>query len=227
MIKQVLFDGKVEVGISEISDGNMRFFGDGNENEIIENQKKLGKALDLSGDKIARIRTIYSDRKNFTDFYEVTDRNISEYVITNSEKQIPVSDGLTTKCSNIGILLPLADCLGIVVLDEEHQVTGLLHSGRQNVEQYGPKKFVEYFVKNYGSNPERLKVYFSPYALYYRVYKIDNKILAEAAKEQLIEAGVLLENIVDYKIDTVNNANLPSHSSGDTTQRFAIVVKQN
>ena len=227
MIKQVLFDGKVEVGISEISDGNMRFFGDGNENEIIENQKKLGKALDLSGDKIARIRTIYSDRKNFTDYHEITDKNLLEYTIVNSEKQIPVSDGLTTKCSNIGILLPLADCLGIVVFDEEHQVTGLLHSGRQNVEQYGPKKFVEYFVKNYGSTPEKLKVYFSPHALNYQVYKIDNKLLTESAKEQLIEASVLLENIVDYKIDTVNNANLPSHSSGDTTQRFAIVVKQN
>lgn len=227
MIKQVLFDGKVEVGISEISDGNMRFFGDGNENEIIENQKELGKTLDLSGDKIARIRTIYSDRKNFTGYHEITDKNLLEYAIVNSEKQIPVSDGLTTKCSSIGILLPLADCLGIVVFDEEHQATGLLHSGRQNVEQYGPKKFVKYFVKNYGSNPEKLKVYFSPHALYYQIYKIDNKILAEAAKEQLIEAGVLLENIVDYKIDTVNNANLPSHSSGDTTQRFAIVVKQN
>ena len=139
MIKQVLFDGKVEVGISEISDGNMRFFGDGNENEIIENQKKLGKALDLSGDKIARIRTIYSDRKNFTDYHEITDKNLLEYAIVNSEKQIPVSDGLTTICSNIGILLPLADCLGIVVFDKEHQATGLLHSGRQNVEQYGPK----------------------------------------------------------------------------------------
>lgn len=38
MIRQVLFDGKVEVGISEISDGNMRFFGDGDEADVIENQ---------------------------------------------------------------------------------------------------------------------------------------------------------------------------------------------
>ena len=227
MIKQVLFDGKVEVGISEISDGNMRFFGNGDETEIIENQEKLEKALKLDGSKVARIRTVYNGRKNFTDFCEITNENLLGYAITNFEKQIPVSDGLITKCFNVGILLPLADCLGIVIFDEEYQVIGLLHSGRQNIEQYGPKKFVKYFVKNYGSNPEKLKVYFSPHALYYRVYKIDNKILAEAAKEQLIEAGVLLKNIVDYKIDTVNNANLPSHSSGDTTQRFAIVVKQN
>ena len=226
MIKQVLFGGKVEVGISEISDGNMRFFGDGDENEIIENQKKLGKALDLSGDKIVRIRTIYGDRKDFTDFYEITNENLSEYIIINSEEQIPVSDGLITEYPNVGILLPLADCLGVVVFDEEHRVLGLLHSGRQNVEQYGPKKFIEYFVRNFNSNPEKLKVYFSPHALYYQIFKFNDKLLSEVAKEQLMDAGVLLKNIVDYKIDTVDNINLPSHSSGDTTQRFAIVAKQ-
>ena len=226
MIKQVLFGGKVEVEISEISDGNMRFFGDGDETEIIENQKKLGEVLDLGGDKIVRVRTIYGDRKDFTDFYEISDENLLEYVINNPEEKIPVSDGLITKCSNVGILLPLADCLGIVAFDEEHQVLGLLHSGRQNVEQYGSRKFIEYFVRNFNSNPEKLKVYFSPYALNYQIFKFDNKLLSEAAKEQLMDAGVLLENILDYEIDTVNNINLPSHSSGDRTQRFAIVAKQ-
>ena len=227
MIRQVLFGGKVEVGISEISDGNMRFFDDGDENEIIENQKKLGKALGLSGDKIARIRTIYGDRKDFTDFYEVTDRNLSKYTVVNFEGQIPVSDGLITKFSNVGILLPLADCLGIVVFDEEHRVIGLLHSGRQNIEQCGPKKFIEYFVENFGSNSGELKIYFSPHALNYKIYKFDNELLSEVAKEQLMEVGVLLKNIIDYRTDTVDNANLPSYSSGDTTQRFAIIVKQN
>ena len=46
------------------------------------------------------------------------------------------------------------------------------------------------------------------------------------AKEQLTEAGVLLENITDNEVDTVGSANLPSYSSGDKTQRFAILVKQ-
>lgn len=180
----------------------------------------------MNGDEIARVRTIYGGRKDFTNFYEITDENLSEYVITNPEEKIPVSDGLITKCSNVGILLPLADCLGIVVFDEEYHVLGLLHSGRQNVEQYGPGKFIEYFVENFNSNPEKLKVYFSPHALNYQIFKFDNKLLSEVAKEQLIVAGVLSENIMDYKIDTVDNTNLPSHSSGDTTQRFAIVTKQ-
>lgn len=226
MLKQVLFSGKVEVGISEINDGNMRFFDGGNETEVIDNQKKLGGTLDLNGDEIARVRTIYGGRKDFTNFYEISGENLLEYVITNPEEKIPVSDGLITKCSNVGILLPLADCLGIVVFDEVHKIIGLLHSGRQNIEQYGPKKFVEYFVRNFDSDPDKLKIYFSPHALYYQIFKFDNKPLPEVAKEQLVDAGVLSENIVDYKIDTVDNANLPSHSSGNTTQRFAIVVKQ-
>ena len=213
MIKQVLFDGKVEVAISDISDGNMRFFG-GDETEIIKNQEKLGGTLGLTGERIARIKTIYGDRKDFTDFYEITDKNLSKYAITNSEDIIPVSDGLITKCSNVGILLPLADCLGIVVFDKEHQVVGLLHSGRQNIEQYGPKRFIEYFVEVFNSNPEKLKVYFSPYALGYQIYRFDDKLLSEVVKEQLVEAGVLLENITDNEVDTAGSVNLPSYCSG-------------
>lgn len=225
MIKQVLFNGKVEVGISDISDGNMRFFG-GDETEIIKNQEKLGGTLGLTGEKIARIKTIYGNRKDFTKFYEITDKNLPEYSIINSEDKIPVSDGLITRCSNVGILLPLADCLGIVVYDEEHRAISLLHSGRQNIEQYGPKKFIKYFIENFDSNPEKLKVYFSPYALSYQIYKFDNRLLSEVAKEQLAEAGILLENIIDNEVNTVDSANLPSYSSGDKTQRFAVLVKQ-
>ena len=38
-------------------------------------------------------------------------------------------------------------------------------------------------------------------------------------------AGVLCENIIDNRIDTVDNDNLPSYSSGDKTKRFAIMAR--
>ena len=69
MIKQILFDDKVEVGISEIDDENMRFFGDGDESDIIKNQKELSHSIEL-GD-VVRIRTIYGERKNFTEWKNV------------------------------------------------------------------------------------------------------------------------------------------------------------
>ena len=44
MIKQTIFNDEVLIGISEVSDGNMRFFG-GDETEIIKNQKRLSAEI--------------------------------------------------------------------------------------------------------------------------------------------------------------------------------------
>ena len=223
MIKQNLFNGGVEVGISEIDDGNMRFFGDGSESGIIENQRKLGELIGLKD--VVRVRTIYGERQNFTEYTEITKENLFEYSIDNFEKEIPVSDGLVTRETEIGILLPLADCLGVVAFDEKQRIIGLLHSGRQNIEQDGPRKFIEYFVDDFGCNVKNIKLWFSPYALNYCIFKL-NKGLGEAAKDQFINAGILSDNIIDSRIDTVSNDNFPSNSDGDTTKRFAIAVKQ-
>ena len=131
------------------------------------------------------------------------------------------------------LMLAIIACgyvLGILIEKYRNQKAGKLFltlSVVIDIAVLGYFKYADFFVENFNSNPEKLKVYFSPHALNYQIFKFDNKLLSEAAKEQLMDAGVLLENIVDYKIDTVDNINLPSHSSGDRTQRFAIAVKQN
>ena len=226
MIKHLLFDNKVEVGISEINDGSMRFFGEGDEGEIIGNQNKLSGVIGLNGERVARVRTIYDGRDTFTDYGEVTDGNLSEYSINNPEERIPISDGLVTSFSEVGLLLPLADCVGAVVFDERQGIVGLLHSGRQNLEQYGSRKFIEYLVRNFGAKPEELKIYFSPYAVNYPIFKLGNKSMSESVVGQLMSAGVLLENIFDSKIDTVSDERFPSRSGGELRRRFAIVVKK-
>ena len=223
MIKQILFNGRVEVGISEITDGGMRFFGEGDESEIIKNQKKLGELIGL--EIVARIRTIYAGRNDYTEYDEITKENLSKFLIDNPENEIPVSDGLVTKEPEIGLLLPLADCLGAVVFDEKKGIVGLLHAGRQNIEQEGPRKFMEYLVKTFGSRAEDIKLFFSPYALNYQILKLDNKSMEEASYEQFIGMGILPENIIDHKIDNVSDDRFPSNSGGDATKRFAIVVK--
>ena len=97
MIKEVLFDNRVEVGVSEIRDGSMRLLGSDDEGAIIKNQEELSELVGLDGNKVARLRTIYDGRNSFTDYYEISSDNLSEYVVSNSEKQIPVSDGLVPK----------------------------------------------------------------------------------------------------------------------------------
>lgn len=225
MIKQVLFEGEVEVGISEIGDGDMRFFG-GDENEIIANQSKLGSVIGLEGEKVTRIRTVYEGREQYTDYGEITDDNLRDYSILKPEVQIPISDGLVTKCREVGILLPLADCLGMVVFDEKQRIVGLLHAGRHNIEQGGPEKFVRLFVDSYDSDPKDLKIYFSPCALNYEITALDNKKIPDAAKEQLLRSGVLEKNIIEPGVDTFTDERFPSCSAGDGSKRFAVVMKQ-
>ena len=121
MKKQLLFENRITFGVSDIHDGKMRFFG-GDEQEIIANQTKLGELIELNGEAVARVRTTYDTRSEYTDYREITEENLKEYSILNSEKDIPVTDGLVTKCKNVGILLPLADCLGAVVFDEKQKI---------------------------------------------------------------------------------------------------------
>ena len=69
MKKLVLFDGLVEIEVSDIRDGNMRFFGEGDEAEVIKRQERLGELIGLNSDKVARLRTIYDGRDEYT-FYD-------------------------------------------------------------------------------------------------------------------------------------------------------------
>ena len=207
---------------STLSDGNMRVFGAENETEIIKNQISLGARIGVSD--IARIRTTYDDRTDFTRYYEITDKNLDDFEVTKTEVAIPVSDGLYTTLKEVGLLLPIADCLGIVVYDPKTEVLGLLHSGRQNLEQEGAKKFIDELVERYCINPVDLKVFFSPCAQNYEIYALGNQKLPDAAKVQLEKAGVKPENIEESGIDTVADPRFPSASAGDKTTRFAIIT---
>ena len=221
------FSDQVTIAISDLSDGNMRAFDANNETIIIENQLKLSQALNVIPEHSLRLRITYESRDSFTDYLEITPENLNTFCITNTAKDIPICDGLVTSLSQINLILPLADCLGIVIVDEKRHLLGLLHSGRQNLEQFGSQKFVEFFQEKFGSNPAELKVFFSPCARNYQIYALNNQKLPDAARAQLLEAGVMPENITDSAIDTVTDPNYPSHSSGDKKLRFAIAAKLN
>lgn len=225
MLIQNLFDSKVKLAVSTLEDGNMRAFSDAEFESVLENQSKLAIALETTSDKTARVLTTYVDRKSFSEYYEVDSTTILEHTIEKSEPDLKLADGLITKSKDFALLLPLADCLGVVIYDPEQNILGLLHSGRQNLEEDGAYKFIEFLKDNYNCKPENLRAYFTPHAQDFEIYALDNAKLAEAAEEQLVRAGVKTENIERSEIDTVTNPDFPSNSAGDKTLRFAVAVK--
>ncbi len=224
MIKPDFSEKNVKIVFSTLDDGNMRVFGAEDESEIIENQAKLGASINLNRENIARIHTIYDNRTDYTKYFEITPENLSDFVITAPEFIIPISDGLYTRIPGIGLLLPIADCLGIVVYDPKTEILGLIHSGRQNLEQDGAAKFIENLSKE-GVNPADLKVYFSPCAKHYKIEKL-NQTIPEAARAQLLKAGVSPDNIEESEIDVATDLHFPSNSAGDKITRFAIIASK-
>lgn len=225
MLVQNLFDNKVHLAISMLEDGNMRAFSDAEFEAVLENQSKLSVALKTTTNKTARVLTTYIDRKSFCEYYKITEETLPEHIIEKPETDLIVADGLVAKSKDFALLLPLADCLGIVFYDEAQDILGLLHSGRQNLEEDGAYKFVEFLKDNYNCRPEDLQAYFTPHAQNFEIYALNHAKLAEAAEEQLVRAGIKAENIERSDIDTVTNPDFPSNSAGDKTMRFAVAVK--
>lgn len=224
MRKLRICDGKVLFVESLRVDGNMRSFSEDEDKKVISNQKKAAKECETTGDKTARVLTTY-DRGTYLEYFEVNEDNLADFCILKPESELKAADGLVTKSKDIALLLPLADCLGVVLYDVRQEILALVHSGRQNLEEDGTYKFVNFLKDKMSCRPEDLKVYLSPHAQNFEIYKLDNAKLAEAAREQLMRAGVLEENIEASDVDTVTNEEYPSNSAGDKIERFAICVK--
>lgn len=225
MIIQKLFNDQVILATSMRKDGNMRAFSETEFDEVLKNQSTIVTALGGRSDNTARVLTTYLERNSFTEYCEINDRTITEHAINRPETALKLADGLVTRTRDYTLLLPLADCLGVVFFDPEQNILGLLHSGRQNLEEDGAYKFVEFLKQNYNCKPQNLKVYLTAHAQNFEIYALNHAKLAEAAKEQLLRAGIKAENIEASDIDTVINPDFPSNSTGDKTTRFAVAVK--
>ena len=144
MIIQKLFNDQVILATSMRKDGNMRAFSETEFDEVLKNQSTIVTALGGHSDNTARVLTTYLERKSFTEYYEINNQTITEHVINKPETALKLADGLVARTRDYTLLLPLADCLGVVFFDPEQNILGLLHSGRQNLEEDGAYKFVEF-----------------------------------------------------------------------------------
>lgn len=225
MIVKHFYHDDVHLAISDRADGNMRSFSVQDDPIVLQNQQNLLNELGLSIDQGARLKVTYK-RTDYDWVSVISESNLKEFCPKLPEDNIPISDILVTTLSDVGLILPLADCLGVVLFDPEHRVLALVHGGRQTLEQRGIEKAVSYLKNNYHSDPAMIKAILSPCARSnYPLQNLDNKTIPEVGMEQLRISGIKLENIFDFKIDTTTDPNYPSNSQGDTSERFAIAVK--
>ncbi|MDL2328044.1 laccase domain-containing protein, partial [Ruminococcaceae bacterium OttesenSCG-928-A11] len=188
--------------------------------EILQNREKFLKQASIDLNNTALIAVDYST-DNFSKYFYMN--SSGKFTINNDVNNIPSSDGLTTMSPHLGIFLPLADCLGVVLYDDIQKILMVVHAGRHNLKENGLIKAVE-FMKKYGAKCTQIKAWLSPSAGEdnYPLYDFDNKSLEKVAREQLNSVGV--NNIISADIDTTKDNNYYSHSQGDSDKRHAILA---
>ena len=216
---------RVNIVVSTVKDGTMKR-DSASVSQVDNNRRLFLEKYSSSPDESVLVQLDYNS-DDFCHYESVDDTAAGEGMARDGR----IADGVATQAKHLTLFLPLADCIGAVLYDSEHEALMLTHLGRHNLEQNGGQKSVEFMTSTYGTHPENLEVWLSPSAgaENYPLFSFEGRSLQDVTLEQLIQAGVLESNIELSNIDTTKDENYFSHSeflkgNRQTDDRFAVVA---
>ncbi len=194
--------------MSDMSDGSMSSGVD--EMTKRNNRQKFLQQHGVSLEQSILVRLEYGG-SNYLRYYEVGFEQKGDGMSYGSSI---IADALFTRQVDTALFLPVADCIAAVLFDEEHNVLGLSHLGRHNLEQQGGTATVQFMTQEFGTRPEELRVWLSPAAGRgnYPLHDFENRSLHEVTLQQLLISGVRTDSITVDERDTTTSENLFSHS---------------
>jgi copper oxidase (laccase) domain-containing protein len=115
---------------------------------------------------------------------------------------------------NEALILPLADCCGVVLYDERQHKFMVSHIGRHSAIEKGAQRSVDALVQQYGSERSDILAYLTPAAGEgnYPIFALDGKGLHKVITQQLRDAGLHDDNIEVSPVDTTLDDRYFSHS---------------
>ena len=206
--------------------------------EVLENRRRFCDHIGVKYDDVVYHVISYDQGQTFDNIAEVTETDTTRH---NNEGIF--ADALYTEAAGIGLFLPVADCIATVIYDPKRRVLMLAHLGRHSTVAQLMSHAVRYFVER-GSQAKDLQIWMSP-SITQKNYRMDyfnhandtnwHNFCRQTAdgiyldmqgfnRSLAIQAGVPAENIFISPIDTEDNPNYFSHSSGDIGGRFVVVA---
>lgn len=232
------FPENVLVAVSSVEDGTMldRVMGV-HDGSTVSNRTEFCKKIGIDYGDVVFQRIVYSDDRTYELICEVDEGSTAKMT---SEV---VADALVVGKNNVGLMLPVADCVATVLYDKSRNVLSLLHLGRHSTLTPLLARVIEKF-KNEGSKAEDLIVWMSPnahashYVMEYFDHADDPDWKEYCIKESdgyhldlqgfnksvCLKQGILEKNIHTSPINTVTSPDYFSHSAGDTKGRFVVVA---
>jgi len=141
-----------------------------------------------------------------------------------ASKNCPDADAYITHEKNLPIALRTADCVPVFIYDPRHRIIGVAHAGWRGTYKSIAVKTVQKMQEKYNSQAADLKIVLGPsiraccyqvgeeFRDYFPKHVVDREgylyadVIA-ANRDQLLQAGVKLENITDSGICTCCNKN--------------------
>lgn len=197
----------------------------GSSKEVIENRKKFFEKNRISLDESVFMNVLHGNK------IFLVDKRSSGLGCLDLESALP-TDCLVTSSKDIFLCLLVADCLPIVVYDDEKKFISLIHAGWKGLDDQIIGKTVSFLESKFESNPEKFKVFIGPGIrkesyLFNEVKqqksedwkrfidKVENNLfsvdLVGFAKAQLFSSGIDNDRIFDCRIDTGKEKSLYSH----------------
>lgn len=196
------------IALSTIADGSMK--GAVSDHEIATNRRRFLERNRIAPESTVLVQLRY-EGDDYCRFGVATANDGGEGIVHGSER---ANDALFTDQQNVALFLPLADCIGAVLVDEKRGILGLSHLGRHNLEQFGARRSVDYMRQQFGCDPAHVTIYMSPAAgkESYPLFVFDHRSLHDVASEQFIAAGILPQHIRIAEEDTTKHPEYFSHS---------------
>jgi copper oxidase (laccase) domain-containing protein len=202
---------RVIVGISSIEDGNMKNGDELTHSEVMENRRRVLGSVGLEIGKGHLVKVTY-DTDDYCR-YSVASKKTQSLTLP-SAYVTPAADALMHDKPNEALILPLADCCGVVLYDERQHKFMVSHIGRHSAIQKGAQRSVDALVQQYGSERSDILAYLTPAAGKgnYPIFDLDGRGLHEVITEQLRAAGLQDGKIEVAQVDTTLDDRYFSHS---------------
>lgn len=212
---------------STVEDGNMSFKFE-EEDVIRKKRKAFLKKCSIDPQKVASAYLVHE-----TTVETVKDEWWGDSLLYWDKA--PRIDGLLTNKKGHFVSLLVADCLPIILFDTKTRALGIVHAGWKGVENKIVQTALDKMNKEYGTHMSDLVVAIGPHIQsdsyrfeevvqkekdrfpLWKKYLTDNSDgttsidLTSFTKDQLIEKGVLSENIIVSDVDTGKDTEFFSH----------------
>lgn len=182
------------------------------EQTVRKHQQLLAEQLQIRIDDFAYLKQTHSDT----------------IIVVDNDFHPVEGDTLITKKKGKVLVVKIADCAGILVYDPVEEIIAAIHSGWRGSSKRIVQKTLEIMIKKFSTKVENLLVYISPLASVEK-YEVgeevarlfpntvlkfpDGKFHFDNRKEivnQLLDLGIMLDNIEVSNLCTISNENLHS-----------------